>query len=183
MTNEERDRAIRELQNSINVGLCPDIESRKAAIEALSQQTEDAISRQAAIEAVKFGITYASAINTETGEVKPMFVESNDELQKAINRICELPSVAPKAEPCEDAISRQAVMDCFKKWQPYMATRLWDFEQELSRLPSITPKQRTGHWVDTGSGQECSECHEIQYGYDNYRFYCPNCGAKMEEEA
>ncbi len=37
----------------------------------------------------------------------------------------------------EDLISRQAVMDCFKKWQPYMATRLWDFEQELSKLPSI----------------------------------------------
>jgi len=34
-------------------------------------------------------------------------------------------------------ISRQAVMDCFKKWQPYMATRLWDFEQELSKLPSV----------------------------------------------
>lgn len=49
MTNEERDRAIRELQNSINVGLCPDIESRKVAIKALSQQTEDAISRQAAV--------------------------------------------------------------------------------------------------------------------------------------
>lgn len=37
MSNEERDRAIRELQNSINVGLCPDIESRKVAIKALSQ--------------------------------------------------------------------------------------------------------------------------------------------------
>ena len=42
-------------------------------------------------------------------------------------------------------------------------------------------KQRTGHWIDTGSGQECSECHEIQYGYDNYRFYCSNCGAAMTE--
>ena len=34
-------------------------------------------------------------------------------------------------EPC-DCISRQAVLDCFKKWQPYMATRLLDFEKELS---------------------------------------------------
>jgi len=42
----------------------------------------------------------------------------------------------------EDCISRQAVMDCFKKWQPYMATRLWDFEKELSALPPVTPKQR-----------------------------------------
>ena len=41
-------------------------------------------------------------------------------------------------EPCDDVVSRQAVMDCFKKWQPYMATRIWSFEQELSNLPSVT---------------------------------------------
>ena len=39
-----------------------------------------------------------------------------------------------------DLISRQAVMDCFKKWQPYMATRLFEFEMELSALPSVTPQ-------------------------------------------
>ena len=37
------------------------------------------------------------------------------------------------------------------------------------------------HWIDTGSGQECSSCKEIQYGYDNGRRYCQNCGAKMME--
>lgn len=40
------------------------------------------------------------------------------------------------------------------------------------------PKQ--GEWIDTGSGQECSVCHEIQYGYDNFRYFCANCGAKMK---
>lgn len=39
---------------------------------------------------------------------------------------------------------------------------------------------RHGYWIDTGSGQRCSECHEIQYGHDNYRRYCANCGAKMD---
>lgn len=42
---------------------------------------------------------------------------------------------------------------------------------------------RHGRWIDTGSGQECSVCHEIQYGYNNYRYYCPFCGAKMVEQA
>ena len=37
-----------------------------------------------------------------------------------------------------------------------------------------------GHWADTGSGQECSVCGEIQYGYDSGRYYCQNCGAKMD---
>ena len=36
------------------------------------------------------------------------------------------------------------------------------------------------YWRDTGSGQECSACKEIQYGYDTGRHYCPNCGAKMD---
>ena len=35
-----------------------------------------------------------------------------------------------------------------------------------------------GEWIDTGSGQECNVCHEIQYGYDNFRHFCANCGAK-----
>jgi len=43
------------------------------------------------------------------------------------------------------------------------------------------PKQ--GEWVDTGSGQECNVCHEIQYGYDNFRHFCANCGAKMNGDA
>ena len=39
---------------------------------------------------------------------------------------------------------------------------------------------RHGQWIDTGSGQECSVCGEVQYGYDSGRRYCPNCGAKMD---
>ena len=42
--------------------------------------------------------------------------------------------------------------------------------------------ERTGKWIDTGSGTECSECHEIMYGYDNYRNFCQNCGADMRGE-
>ena len=36
------------------------------------------------------------------------------------------------------------------------------------------------YWRDTGSGQECSACKEIQYGYDTGRYFCANCGAKMD---
>lgn len=38
-----------------------------------------------------------------------------------------------------------------------------------------------GEWIDTGSGQECSICKEIQYGYDSARNYCANCGAEMNK--
>ena len=38
-------------------------------------------------------------------------------------------------------ISEQAVIDCFKKWQPYIATRLHEFEKELFELPSVNPQE------------------------------------------
>ena len=40
--------------------------------------------------------------------------------------------------------------------------------------------EKTGRWIDTGSGQKCSNCHEIQCGYDNHRLYCANCGSRNE---
>lgn len=56
----------------------------------------DTISRQAAIDAVEFGLTYAKAINKETGVVKNLFEESNKELMKAVERIKQLPSAQPR---------------------------------------------------------------------------------------
>ena len=53
------------------------------------------ISQQAAIEAVEFGITYAKAIDTKTGEVRELFKQSNEELRKAVERIKALPPAQP----------------------------------------------------------------------------------------
>lgn len=52
----------------------------------------------------------------------------------------------------------------------------------IEKLPSITSLPKTAQWISTGSGQECSRCGEIQYGYDNFRRFCAYCGAKMESE-
>ena len=64
-----------------------------------------------------------------------------------------------------DLISRQAVIDCFKKWQPYMATRLHEFEKELSELPSVAiPQDHDG----------CKDCK-----YETYlEYYYPCCECK-----
>ena len=46
---------------------------------------------------------------------------------------------------------------------------------------TVEPKR--GWWIPLGNrgiGVKCSECHKIQYGIDTERFYCQNCGAKME---
>ena len=54
---------------------------------------------------------------------------------------------------------------------------------EVNNAPAVDAAPVVhARWRDTGSGQECSACNEIQYGYDTGRFYCPNCGAKMDGE-
>ena len=55
-------------------------------------------------------------------------------------------------------------------------------QDAINNIPAADVVEvRHGHWRDTGSGQECSLCKEIQYGYDNGRRYCQNCGAVMDE--
>ena len=58
----------------------------------------------AAIAAVEWGITRATLINIETGEKTRLFVEINEELEKAVERIKKLPTVEPKvSEWLEDS--------------------------------------------------------------------------------
>ena len=90
-------------------------------------------------------------------------------------------------EPCEDAISRKAVLDAI------MANCIWENEYNLTSsrikktvesLPSVTPKQKTGRWIEhfdeSGKWYECDQCHTDWGGSVNY---CPNCGAIMKGEA
>ena len=56
----------------------------------------DTISRSDAIDAVEFGITYAKAIDVNTGESKELFKEGNDALKKAVERLKDLPSAEPR---------------------------------------------------------------------------------------
>ena len=61
--------------------------------------------------------------------------------------------------------------------------RVEDVGRIINNMPTINPEpeRKKGKWIDIGSGQECSVCHEIQYGYDNFRYFCAFCGADMEE--
>ena len=73
-----------------------------------SEQLDDTISRQAAINAIEFGITYATAINIETGEATELFQEGNDELKKAVKRVKGLPS-AQRWIPCSERLPEYGV--------------------------------------------------------------------------
>ena len=101
---------------------------------------------------------------------------------------------ALEQEPCEDAISRQDLLKAVSTWDKFGCdadTKLVPYQDHyipyihyddvvkcIKGMSSVTPQSKTGHWIDMGSGQECSECGEIQHGYDNFRFYCAKCGSK-----
>jgi len=70
---------------------------------------------------------------------------------------------------CDDCIHK-SVCYITNSLSPSYADKCGDFASEV-----------VGHWIDTGSGQECSECGEIQHGYDSFRRFCASCGARMIE--
>ena len=118
------------------------------------------------------------------GYLEGWFHDSDEE---AFNMAIE----ALKAEPCEDAISRQAVINQIfystdNNGDVVLGSAL---RERIARLPSVTPqKPKTGHWLMTGDYYtgaygtidyvECSCCHEDSLEEGDY---CPNCGAKMVE--
>ena len=97
--------------------------------------------------------------------------EEADEIIKALEQ-----------EPCEDAISRQVVLDLINADWKYDG-----LEEPVGSLPPVTLKLKTGYWIEHPheagpcweySRYECSECHE--WAEDDSDF-CPYCGAKMVE--
>lgn len=83
-------------------------------------------------------------------------------------------------KPCNDCISREQAIKTIEKFCPSNCVQVC----VLTELPSVTPKQKIGRWIDTESLDSalwyaCSECGETEYYATNY---CPNCGVKMEVE-
>lgn len=126
-------------------------------------------------------------------EETPM--SDKDKLLLEVNKAICNNLKALEQDPCEDCISRQAVMDIvdFYKTNPqhYSADALID---DIQKLPPVQPEQKAGHWIEKyaedGCGElysywMCSECGRM-VGYNladiadvlkDYP-YC-HCGAKM----
>lgn len=96
---------------------------------------------------------------------------------------------ALEQKPCEDAISRQAVMEHYSTGEiahchHISRNNLLDF---IEQLPPVTPQPKMGHWIlhqyynSDGLGFEYFSCSECDDQNDEKSRYCPNCGAKMDE--
>ena len=97
---------------------------------------------------------------------------------------------------CDDCISRQAVDELSKELVHTTRDKadfLCNFWEGLQKLPPVTPKEKTGHWVNAKVGKlfpsndfKCSECGNI-LDFDGVNCgrgdanYCPNCGCHMVE--
>ena len=118
--------------------------------------------------------------------VKPVTFEQ----RKLIDDTFKMAIKALSQEPCEDCISRQAVMGLVEH-----SERLFSYDKpwilkEVKELPSVT--QKSGKWIEKEGWDgdiyyECSVCSEpfcLIEGTPTYNLYnyCPNCGAKMESE-
>ena len=91
-------------------------------------------------------------------------------------------------EPCDDAISRQAVLDAIEELKKIHFDRgvvLNKVRDKVLELPYVTPQPKGGQWewnqydANPKIGNfHCSLCHSIGRSYFDY---CPYCGAKMSE--
>jgi DNA-directed RNA polymerase subunit RPC12/RpoP len=87
-------------------------------------------------------------------------------------------------EPCEDCISRQAVLDLIADYDLSMGQVV----KSIHALPSVTPKQKMGHWRHYDGMLYCSKCGAefydeiMEYTGDEVPKHCPDCGqSKMVE--
>lgn len=94
-------------------------------------------------------------------------------------------------QPCEDCISRQAVLDGLASIAKVKARS--DAQKSLmgrimffvEQLPPVTPEGKTGKWIDDEFGSKCSRCgtytHLDKFDRPMKFKYCSMCGAKMQE--
>lgn len=120
---------------------------------------------------------------------KEWLIPMNNALDEAIKTL--------EHETCEDAISRQAVLDYIKGSEAELghSTENDLVCEDIMNLPPVEPKREHGKWELVSEDEfiteyRCSRCYEqslisvnkILYKRPTHNF-CPNCGADMRGES
>lgn len=88
-----------------------------------------------------------------------------------------------------DCISREAVIELTWEEPSYIDALnvLTEIRDKVESLPSVTPIERTMHWIEGESGNGyrnwiCSNCKMRSRNPERpWYLYCPKCGAKVVE--
>lgn len=119
--------------------------------------------------------------------IREMTQEEFNDYIKTLNKIMDW----LEQEPCEDAISRQALLDDFgfsektRKWggdhSGYNTLMLYEIQDVIEAQPPVNPQEsKLGHWItEDRLHPKCDQCG-WEYGLSMTNF-CPNCGARMIE--
>lgn len=142
---------------------------------------DDAISRQAAIDACLIGW--------------------NKDYKEIVKEIRVLPPVNPveKQKPCDDCISRSSIKQKLQERHDFYVNTYGGFSDmpqsyksrvdEISDCigmvlnePLVTPTEKVKKWIKTNEGfslYKCTACGSIEFKESNY---CPSCGSRMMQE-
>lgn len=140
--------------------------------------------------------------NADCGELIAVVVRPEESEFKHLEWLLKNHYHNQKQQSCEDCISRQAAKLKVARVTWNDGDSCYDFHDKcvdcLDDLPSVTPKEKIGHWVlsDVEGNRvwhcNCSECGKDPQDYiggsENWWLiknklpkYCPNCGTKMQE--
>ena len=88
----------------------------------------------------------------------------------------------------DDLISRQAAIDEMAELQGRASTKA-EFKgiskawKRIKKLPSAQPERIRGRWIEKPHVHGVAYCSLCDYElHTNDTNFCPNCGAKMDEE-
>lgn len=146
--------------------------------EATYQYCEENMTREEAIKILK-GL-----------RPQPQRCDGKSTTHLIVTEVLNMAIKALEQETCEDAVSRQAVLD--------LVNSDWEYEGlevPINCLPSVKPAHKKSRWIlidEESNTWQCLRCKELGKDdlwqlnsgtpKDNKMHYCPYCGAEMESE-
>lgn len=111
--------------------------------------------------------------------------ESIDKYIKSISKPTGVDFWDLEQEPCDDAISRQAVINAIANTCFWLSSDNWEELMKcINSIPPVnSPNPNTGHWIMDRKREtrQCDKCMTVYRWSFNPHNYCPNCGAEMRE--